>query len=326
MDVKEILDECKQNYRRNGGLYKMWKKDGLIWAITKILRETSPLEFLESDWAALKKEGMDRSQVINIFLNIDYLKRNLEPLQFYTLESGCQLDESFYMAYRSLHAVRFFQASDCEDAFQLLIPLGERMNVEYGCIRPVYSTFVKKDGKYFYMGERFFEELDNSTKPALEKKQPLFKAKCLDTHEWIEGMPFYYHGGQTGIIQRRDETRIYSDLDGFSTIENLFCPKVDPNTVCEWTGLYDGTPWDELSFGEQQKFLLDHNKEEWQGKKIFEGDIVVYNNGSYSGKFLVEFETDMFTCLNFYCSSFDDPSAAFSEGTKDFRVVGSIYD
>ena len=83
-----------------------------------------------------------------------------------------------------------------------------------------------------------------------------------------------------------------------------------------------------MSPDEQKEFLLDHNKEEWQGKKIFEGDIVSFKKAlnPHCDKFIVVFNDDRFTCMNFSCSLFDDPTDAFSEGTEDFRVVGSIYD
>lgn len=53
-------------------------------------------------------------------------------------------------------------------------------------------------------------------------------------------------------------------------------------TVCQYTGLNDGTKWEELSEGEKEKFLSERNhredrlntKEDWNGRKIFEWDIV----------------------------------------------------
>lgn len=56
----------------------------------------------------------------------------------------------------------------------------------------------------------------------------------------------------------------------------------DPKTVCQYTGLTDNTKWEELSDNERKKFLSKWNREEnrknaksdWNGRKIFEGDIV----------------------------------------------------
>lgn len=53
-------------------------------------------------------------------------------------------------------------------------------------------------------------------------------------------------------------------------------------TVCQYTGLTDNTQWEELSEEEKEKFLSERNhvkdgkntKEDWKGRKIFEGDIV----------------------------------------------------
>lgn len=53
-------------------------------------------------------------------------------------------------------------------------------------------------------------------------------------------------------------------------------------TVGQYTGLHDGTRWEELSEEEKEKFLSEWNyekdrrntKDDWNGRKIFEGDIV----------------------------------------------------
>ena len=45
-------------------------------------------------------------------------------------------------------------------------------------------------------------------------------------------------------------------------------------TVGQFTGLYDSTKWESLSELEQQEWLESHTKDEWRGRKIFEGDIV----------------------------------------------------
>ena len=70
-------------------------------------------------------------------------------------------------------------------------------------------------------------------------REILFRAKCKDTKEWLEGFPvrIYDYGGNIW------------DLHPFDTNFNTTC-KVIPNTICEFTG------------------KLDKNK-----KKIFEGDI-----------------------------------------------------
>lgn len=71
----------------------------------------------------------------------------------------------------------------------------------------------------------------------------IFKAKRLDNGEWIQGDLRHWRSGRVGI---HDEVT-------HRTIE------VDPETVGEYSGLYDRN-----------------------GKRIFEGDAVVYDNSPYN--------------------------------------------
>ena len=78
-------------------------------------------------------------------------------------------------------------------------------------------------------------------------------------------------------------------VEGYLCDENyIYSPKlkqeflIDPETVCQYTGLTDNTKWEQLSEREKKKFLSKWNykkerrniKEDWNGRKIFEGDIV----------------------------------------------------
>lgn len=166
-------------------------------------------------------------------------------------------------------------------------------------------------------------------------REVLYKGLRLDTHEWIEGVPIFYRAGQVGIAQIHPKTRVLprDEAAGLWTISHLFCPKIDPNTLCEWTGAYDGTKWEELSSVEQETFLQSHEQKEWKGKKIFEGDTLYFDSPykepawkDYSGEFVVEFNGYKFICDNFYCPYYDDAADAFSEGTYCLKVIGNIHE
>lgn len=51
---------------------------------------------------------------------------------------------------------------------------------------------------------------------------------------------------------------------------------VHTDTVCQWTGLTDRTLWHELTEAEQKSWVRTHDKDEWQGRPIFEGDIILH--------------------------------------------------
>lgn len=122
-------------------------------------------------------------------------------------------------------------------------------------------------------------------------REILFRAKRIDNGEWIEGLPSYDINGNL------TEFEVYR---GFANCE---IADVDPETVCQWTGLADK-----------------------DGRKIFEGDICKIHSGPIDeedGCFSVEWDEG------------DARFALYSVGlTVDFgnyhghecEVIGNIFD
>ena len=100
----------------------------------------------------------------------------------------------------------------------------------------------------------------------------LWKAKATNRTEDGVYVSHYKNGdwvfGLVSDIDTKYGIVKMTDIFGVHNIE------VDPETVGQFTGLYDSTKWEELTKSEQQNWLKCHAKEDWKGKPIFEGDIV----------------------------------------------------
>lgn len=85
-------------------------------------------------------------------------------------------------------------------------------------------------------------------------REILYKGKRVDNGEWVYGLPFLYCASQIGIAKFDNKADITSSKENeFSRwdIFNLFVPKVNRETVCQYTGINDVN-----------------------GKRIFESDLI----------------------------------------------------
>lgn len=142
-------------------------------------------------------------------------------------------------------------------------------------------------------------------------REILFRGKRVDNGEWVYGFLFQYKAGQVGIGKAQMTTEVtysepeYNDFEHIN-VWSLYCPKVIPETVGQYTGLTDKN-----------------------GTKIFEGDIVTTDIAR--PYLIVEFRDG---CFMFNCNDgdkdyydimlpiLDEQQTVYKHG----EVIGNIHD
>ena len=124
-------------------------------------------------------------------------------------------------------------------------------------------------------------------------REILFKAKRLDNNEWVYG----YLVKHPSAIQIGETSPWYIHVPPAHPEDNGGVYNVDPETVCQYTGLADKS-----------------------GEKIFEGDICLFDD--YSGLVSYSEEDGMFV---FAYEENIEINFGQIYGT-DLEVIGNIYD
>lgn len=156
------------------------------------------------------------------------------------------------------------------------------------------------------------------------KERFLVRGRRNFNREWVKGFLITSFTGISYVVIGFDH--IMSNLAKF---------EIDENTICQATGLHDATRWEELTDEEQKQFLSSENFKEnrknqesdWQGKLIFEGDILAAylddknpNDVTYAR---VVWDRNAW-CIQ-EAGSFD-LHLLEEDIEEDYKIVGNIFD
>lgn len=106
-----------------------------------------------------------------------------------------------------------------------------------------------------------------------------FKAVTKDTKQWVTGdltrTTYHLPNGKKTVHFCINSNDIWLDDKALPTSQSGMSCEVDAETICQFSGLYDGTPWDALSQTEQEEFQRYGNEpSDWCGKPIFTNDFL----------------------------------------------------
>ena len=151
-----------------------------------------------------------------------------------------------------------------------------------------------------------------------------FRGRRLDNFEWVYGYYYFIHViTEKGVINQA--IICFTNEHG-----NFVEYAVDPETVGQYTGLKDNTKWDELTKVEQKEWIdKGENKETWNGKEIYEGDIVEYYDSLYLVKW-GEHSTNSGEYTGYLGFYIDKGNGFYEENIRvkgtDYKIIGNIYE
>lgn len=155
-------------------------------------------------------------------------------------------------------------------------------------------------------------------------REILFRGKTTNKGEWVKGgiIPLDV---QSGYIFIAEPFLSASTLPVYEIIKH-HTHLVIPETVGQFTGLYDSTKWEELTTEEQAEFLYPDNggkrsKKDWKGKPIFEGDIVSWGLNS----FVIAWQDYKFVLKKEKIAKPYDYVLSCFDGTE-LKIIGNVTD
>jgi len=136
--------------------------------------------------------------------------------------------------------------------------------------------------------------------------------------EWVYGSLVHSENIQPAI---------YFEV-GKGSIKTFDFVYVKPETVGQFTGLHDGTTWEELDEQERKHWVMEGNMpSEWIGKKIYEDDIVEFINiDRQYVKGIVYYFGSCFLIQSIVADEDDyNLGGAFSLAKGLIKVIGTIH-
>ena len=131
------------------------------------------------------------------------------------------------------------------------------------------------------------------------------------------------------------EPAIYFEV-GKGSVKTFDFVYVKPETVGQFTGLHDATKWEDLTDAERDEWIkAGHTKEEWKGRRVFEGDIyTAFGNGKYEIRFingsfcggLLSGDDSIFAPLGWDSLEGDEDLYLSNELFKIMEIIGNIHD